>query len=174
MQKDIYVFITNFPGFVLGLLYSISSLTLLANGKGNSDATTYYRLETMILVGSVYYGSISMYIGFILGEDDKQFASSLVAWSGITCAVLYYAAPCTTIAQIIKTKNSSSLHPPMILANATNATLWLIYGYFGINDMYIYGPNLLGVIFAFFQLFLVTIYRSTSPKEDNKSVEESY
>jgi solute carrier family 50 protein (sugar transporter) len=164
MTQDYYLFLANFPGFVLGLFYSISSLVLLSQEKSTSDATVYFRLESMLVFGSAYYGLIAMYVGITMDKSDEEFGKSIFAWSGIICAITYYAAPCTAVADIIRTQNSSSLHAPMILANAANASLWLIYGYFALDDAYVYGPNLVGVSFAIFQLVLIGMYVNVPSK----------
>lgn len=163
MIKDYYIFASNFPGFVLGLFYSISSLVLLSQGKSSSEGTTYFWLESILIYGAVYFGLVSMYVGISLDDTQTDFGRSIVAYSGIACAISYYAAPCTTIVHIIRTRSASSLHPPMLLANAANASLWLIYGYFTLNDAFVYGPNLIGLLLTAFQLCLVCIYGGGLP-----------
>ena len=38
-------------------------------------------------------------------------------------------------AQVISTRDSSSLYVPMILTNLSNATLWVSYGVLGVHDV---------------------------------------
>jgi hypothetical protein len=40
----------------------------------------------------------------------------------------------------------------MILANLSNATLWIFYGLLGVHDPNIWGPNLVGVLLGLLQL----------------------
>lgn len=160
--KDYYIFVTNFPGFVLGLFYSISALSLISQGKTQADANVYFWLENMLIGGAIYFCFLSMYVGITLDETETAYGKRLVAYSGILCCIAYYAAPCTTISRVLKTKNSSSLNPPMIIANLSNATLWLVYGYSTLNDIFVYGPNLVGVVLSALQIVLIWSFRSTT------------
>lgn len=92
---------------------------------------------------------------------------------GITAnlfTVCYYAAPCSNMLNVIKTKDASSLYLPMAIANLLNATSWIVYGIFGLGDPLVYGPNALGWILTFFQLILIFLYGS---KEESESKSDS-
>ena len=162
MIKDYYIFAANFPGFILGLFYSFSSLVVLSQSKSQSDSVMYSRLENLILVGSTYFCFLSMHVGITLDASQAEYGRNLVAYSGIVCCTCYYAAPCTDIAQILRTKNASSLYPPMLIANGANASLWMTYGYFTLKDSFVYGPNFVAVVLVCFQFSLVCIYGRTT------------
>mmetsp|Transcript_789 Transcript_789/g.1110 ORF Transcript_789/g.1110 Transcript_789/m.1110 type:complete len:122 (+) Transcript_789:758-1123(+) len=76
----------------------------------------------------------------------------------------FYGAPLSTIHQVLKTKDSSSIHRWTMLMNTANACFWTAFG-FGIMDWFITVPNGLGAILGFIQMFLrlVVPSREVSP-----------
>jgi uncharacterized protein with PQ loop repeat len=64
----------------------------------------------------------------------------------------------TTLVEIIRERDSSSLYAPTVLVNLANATLWTIYGIFAINDVNVWVPNAVGIVLSFIQLFLCGIF----------------
>jgi hypothetical protein len=43
--------------------------------------------------------------------------------------IAYYGAPLSTAYDIIKSRNSASIYPPLALTNLLNALLWTAYGF---------------------------------------------
>jgi hypothetical protein len=58
--------------------------------------------------------------------------------------MLYYTAPLSEVAAIIKTKDSRSPYRPMLGVNLINFSLGLFYGFVGVNDVMIWFPNAVG------------------------------
>jgi hypothetical protein len=78
-----------------------------------------------------------------------------------TCAgVSYFAFPMITMTEIVRTKNAISLNKLMIGANLLSTCMWISYGYFGLHDALVWGPNLVGLIFTVFQIALKLYYPS--------------
>jgi uncharacterized protein with PQ loop repeat len=48
--------------------------------------------------------------------------------AGNVITLIYYAAPLSSMAEVIKTRNSASILLPMTLMNTLNAALWATYG----------------------------------------------
>jgi len=48
--------------------------------------------------------------------------------AGAVALVCYYTSPLSTIVRVVKTKDSSLLHPPLCIMNFVNMCLWLSYG----------------------------------------------
>ena len=72
--------------------------------------------------------------------------------------MLYYAAPLSTLYQVIRTKNSASLSLRLVLANLVNGSLWLVYGT-ARKDLVIAFPNGVGAAFALVQIGIFFRYR---------------
>lgn len=50
---------------------------------------------------------------------------------GLNCNIIlliYYGAPLSMIVKVVRTKSSSALHFPMVLANFVNGSMWFMYG----------------------------------------------
>ena len=46
---------------------------------------------------------------------------------------MYYGAPLSTMAEVIRTRNSASILLPLTLMNLINALLWTTYGVVGLT-----------------------------------------
>jgi solute carrier family 50 protein (sugar transporter) len=78
--------------------------------------------------------------------------------------VFFYGAPLSTVIQVIKEKDSSSIHIPTMMANTLNGAFWSAYG-FAIFNLFIAVPNGLGVVLGLIQVSLCWIYpRRGGPK----------
>lgn len=64
----------------------------------------------------------------------------------------------SSLADVIKTRNSISISIPLALTSFFNAIFWTIYGLF-VNDIFIYLSNAFGVVFAITQLVLVLVFK---------------
>jgi hypothetical protein len=153
-----FICISNLPGLVLGTFYYISSVSLLANGRNDADANSLRTIEIMLVFGVAYYGAAGMYVGLFLSESDKSFGESVFALSGNVLSMVYYAAPLSTIQEVISNEDSSSLYAPMLVANLANSLMWTIYGFYGIDDVFVYIPNAIGAALASLQLSLTLVY----------------
>ncbi len=163
MLKDYYIFISNLPGLILGMFYVLSSIALLSVTEG-IYSWKYCILERIMIFGILYFGVISFIVGISMDSSQLDLAKSIVAISSNCCTIVYYASPCSTMYEVIQSKNSSSLHRPTLLANMCNSCLWLFYGLFALNDCYVYLPNGIGAILCCLQLSLTIVYKKSTPK----------
>jgi solute carrier family 50 protein (sugar transporter) len=51
--------------------------------------------------------------------------------AGNLLALIYYASPLSTMAEVVRTRNSASILLPMTIMNVANAGLWTTYGVVG-------------------------------------------
>ena len=75
--------------------------------------------------------------------------------------IFFYAAPLSTIVVVLRTKNSSSIHPCTMIMNTVNSFFWCMYS-LAIQDHYILIPNGMGFLFGIVQMILFKCY----PKMD--------
>ncbi len=85
--------------------------------------------------------------------------------------IFFYAAPLSTIAQVIKTKNSASIHFWTMAMNTSNAFFWCVYS-LAIQDYYILIPNGLGFLFGLIQVALYQCFPRSDVLEGSDSVTE--
>jgi solute carrier family 50 (sugar transporter) len=168
IQKDYFIYFANVPGIVLGVYYAINSMVLIAVNSKDKELPKEYRiLEASLVGGPLAYSIVAMVVGISLPSSQHNVGRIIVAICANCCTVMYYASPLTTMYAVITTRDSSSLHPPMLLANLANSTMWLIYGLFALNDPFVYAPNGIGATLSGLQLSLCLIY----PKKISTSAE---
>jgi solute carrier family 50 (sugar transporter) len=70
---------------------------------------------------------------------------------------MYYISPLTTLAQVLRKRDSSSLTLPMCIMNTVNGTLWLVYGLV-LSDAFIWVPHGSGAILGALQTLLCIVF----------------
>jgi solute carrier family 50 (sugar transporter) len=157
LRRDYFIFFSNIPGLVLGLFYSLSSISALSISGSEKDLSLRLTLETL-LIGSVFvWGMVGMIVGVSLPPELFESGIVTIGFLGCGCGLAYYISFLTTMAEIVRTKDSSTLYFPTLLTNLTNATLWVVYGS-AIQDPVIWLPNLLGAALSVLQIALYFIY----------------
>jgi solute carrier family 50 protein (sugar transporter) len=89
--------------------------------------------------------------------DNTASMLSLWGLAGNFISLVYYAAPLSSMAEVIKKRDSSSILLPLTLMNTANAFLWTTYG-LAISDAYVFVPNGIGALLSLAQLALSFIY----------------
>lgn len=165
MKSDYFIFFSNCTGLVLGFYYSLTSFQLLAMSKTPAHLSLLTALNNIVISGVAYWCLASL-IAFIVlypSPTGQQAAFLLIGISSDICSLSYYAAPLSTVYTVVRTCNSSTLHPPLILTNLVNALMWVIYGAIALNDPMVYVPNAIGFSFALVQLALIVLLPRRSP-----------
>ena len=106
--------------------------------------------------------------GHHIDHDAKQM---LVGITVNVIQVFFYAAPLSTMWNVIRTRNSSSIHFATMLWNTINSTMWLCYG-LALFDYFIFVPNILGTLLGLTQLALRMMFPS-KPEEDSEEPKTS-
>ncbi|XP_063227932.1 sugar transporter SWEET1-like isoform X2 [Bacillus rossius redtenbacheri] len=94
-------------------------------------------------------------------EADETAAKQMLGLLCCFTTIVFFAAPLTVLAHVIRVKNAESLPYSLILANFLVSLQWFLYGVI-INDTYIQVTNALGTFLSASQLSLFVIYRSDS------------
>ena len=150
---------------------SISVMTIDKNTSSNRNLKKEKNIVEGLVIAAV---SMWLFVGMIIGlatsPDAATHARGVTAVGviGDLCGLAYYAAPLSTMRVIIKTKDSSSLHIPSLIANLGNALMWIIYGIAGIQDPLVWVPNLLGGLLTCSQIALCILYRNK--KNENPDI----
>ncbi|KAG1680967.1 hypothetical protein FOA52_009926 [Chlamydomonas sp. UWO 241] len=126
---------------------------------GLADEKVRSQLRTMLLVEAICLPFMGVLTAFMLAGDTT---SQLGLWglTGDVVCIAMYAAPLSTMGEVIKTRNSGSILVPLTVTTLLNASLWTMYG-LAIIDPYVYIPSGLGSVLACAQLALVY---STRPR----------
>mmetsp|Transcript_8131 Transcript_8131/g.15901 ORF Transcript_8131/g.15901 Transcript_8131/m.15901 type:complete len:298 (+) Transcript_8131:10-903(+) len=76
--------------------------------------------------------------------------------------VMTFASPLIVIVQVCRTRNSSALSRPLSVLGFLCACAWTTYGKL-IDDVYVWGPNGLGIMLTAMQLLVIVMYPKRSP-----------
>nr|CAD7592944.1 unnamed protein product [Timema genevievae] len=94
-------------------------------------------------------------------ETDLLVAKYRVGLLCCLVTIIFFAAPLTMLAHVIRVKSAETLPFSLILATFVVSAQWFLYGFL-LNDFFIQVPNALGTALSGFQLSLFVIYRSDS------------
>jgi solute carrier family 50 protein (sugar transporter) len=87
----------------------------------------------------------------------RDVAEQLVGNTACVAAVCFYLVPLSTLRDIVRTRNASSLSLPLCLASLANACLWTVYGA-AVRDASIVTPNVPGILAGLLQLAMLARY----------------
>jgi len=106
-------------------------------------------------------------------EYNRQQAISFIGTLSCSASLAYYAAPLSSVIQIIRTSDASSIYLPTIIINFVNAFCWFIYGIFGTHDLILWLPNLIGALLAISEIIIKLFYTYViiKPIDNNKQLD---
>lgn len=97
--------------------------------------------------------------------------SMIVVWTRRYChsptalrarAVAYYGVPLSSMREVVRTRDASSILYPLTVTNTINASCWFVYGLFALHDPVVWAPNGVGVLLGMVQFTLRIIYGTQS------------
>ncbi|KAK7282614.1 hypothetical protein RIF29_11531 [Crotalaria pallida] len=95
---------------------------------------------------------------------DNPHRKLLVGSIGLVVSVTMYGSPLVVMKKVIKTKSVEFMPLPLSVASFFAASLWLTYGIL-IRDIFVGGPNVIGLPLGILQLVLHCKYRKKSVVE---------
>ena len=179
MLSDAFIMWSNIPGMVLGY-YCSHSVTAILNHRiielenkvevteNNNEMkmeldemkSQYFKFEVALYLAPLLWGFISQLVWVSL-TDKREFAQDFVGWLVIVETVIYFGAPLSQISAVISQKDSSSIYPPMVITAALNCAMWCVYGFLSINNAFVWGTNLAGLILQVINMLLCLTYKNT-------------
>lgn len=160
--KDLYVLASNEPGLVLATF-----MTITCYGFADDKAR-----DTMM--GSLLFFSLLLSVsGAAICFWGLTHAQAVSFWGFVTVGILliFYAAPLSSVAEVLSTRSSAALNEPLAAMAIVNGSLWATYGW-AVADPFIWGPNAVGAVFGVFQVALCKTYPS-KPLEPKIGGEEA-
>ena len=169
VRRDFFICFANWPGVVLGYFYVNTCLVVAGKAETNSTEEKTRDLIEKILVAAVFYWGLFGIIALVKFdtciEADKEMSDSIIGISCVIFTIIYFASPLSTIFQVIKEKDSSSIYRPMLFCNFSNCLLWVLYGIFSTGDLNLILPNAIGGALAVATLFVSFAYPQKSVGE---------
>lgn len=159
ISGNYWVYVPNATGFLITLYFTGTVYGL--------DARWRDRMER--LVGAL--ASLLLVLGMVISCVLRNYSEGLKKTvTGSVCnaiLVVYYAAPLSTVAQVVRTRDSKSFYLPLTIMNGVNGLCWFAYG-LALNDWFIAAPNLLGAVLSALQLVLIFMYPSSERLKKEK------
>ncbi|KAJ3043598.1 hypothetical protein HDV00_004699 [Rhizophlyctis rosea] len=72
--------------------------------------------------------------------NGTAIAETLLGSINTAFLVTLYGAPLSTVYNVVKSRNSTSINLPLAVASVLNGTLWFMYG-LTIGDPFVWAPN---------------------------------
>eukprot|EP00808_Paulinella_micropora_P007266 g52375.t1 len=152
LLSDPTIFFANLSGFVMGLYY------LRTFSK--------YMDPSVKLTGYLYLsGGLIVFCLATTFHLDKATAVQVLGLAGCGVVITMFGGPLEAIRTVIKERNAASLPLSFTLATIINCTLWAGYGAAVTGDIFVWGPNMLGLASGLVQLALIYAFgRAGTPK----------
>jgi solute carrier family 50 protein (sugar transporter) len=112
--------------------------------------------DYMMIVILFVWLAIFSALAFIqnISNDTRILVIGIV----VNCNLLFfYGGPLSTMFNVMKAHDSSSIHRGTMIMNTVNSTFWTAYG-IGIVDWFVFVPNGIGIIMGSIQILLCIIF----------------
>jgi len=181
--NDVYLMISVTLGLPINFFAMSSALRILGSKKISSRVSEEefvvngvapidfaWQIELVILCGIALWILVGFIAGAILPNtmDDPMHAQlTLVGNTCCVTSVLYYVSPLSVLLDIVRKRDASGLHMPMIGLNILATSLWSAYGLFYMEDVNVYVPNILALTFSLSQLAIKFYFPSNFGKKQD-------
>lgn len=158
--SNVFVFAANFTNVLVGMFYVLTGYMLAASDSARQ------RIEIMSISMLALWSSL----GFAATQiTDEGTRNNVMGATANVIVLLLFASPLSTVATIIREKSAASINKPFALVQVLNCILWLLYGLFGLTvpDVYIWGPNAMGLGLGILQVVLLVRYGSKPALTDS-------
>ena len=107
------------------------------------------------VAGATAVASLAVGTALVL---EPEAAASTVGMIGCGVLPAMFAGPLAAARKVVSSKNAAAIPLAFTLFSVANTAVWIGYGLLVIHDVYIWGPNVIGLGAAFAQLALVARY----------------
>lgn len=143
--RDTKIVLANLGGIYFALFYIMSCHRLTESSKVAG------LLETLGVGLGAFWGLVHL---VLLHVDSEDVRTNLIGYPAVVMALLLFASPLTTLREVVREEDSSSINRGFMCMQLINCALWVVYGLF-LKDLFVYGPNALGFLLGIVQLVLV-------------------
>ena len=156
---DIYIFLCNTLGTLLGLFYTISAISLAAD----SGLTEAESRKTVNVISGTALGSFALIMAcggvqaFLPSMTDKQHE---LMWGAAANLILiaFFSSPLSSLAHVLRSRCSATIFAnwPLSVVSTANSALWTAYG-LAIGRPFVWAPNAFGCVLGVVQLLLCAL-----------------
>ena len=152
ISANYWVYVPNITGVFIGLYYTTVSYALSERSRQMLERI----MGTLILL-IAFCGMIMSCSMRNSSESDRLVVAGVLANSIL---VVYYTSPLSTMFEVFRTRDSKSMHFPLVLCNCLNGVCWTSYG-IALDDWWIAAPNLFGSMLSLVQLCMIIVFPSS-------------
>lgn len=151
---DPYVLASNEPGLVLSTFMVITCY-------GFADE----KMRDTMMGGLLFFSLLMSVAGAVVSFAHLTPPQMVNTWGTVTICILliFYAAPLSSIAEVLRNRSSAPLNEPLASMAIINGSLWAVYGW-AVNDAFIWAPNFVGALLGVLQVALCKTFPSKMPQ----------
>ncbi|KAG5175842.1 sugar efflux transporter for intercellular exchange-domain-containing protein [Tribonema minus] len=159
VKSNLWIFLTNFPSVMIGLFY----MTIMTK-CADLGAARLNMIRIITCAGLAFDGLGLLLMIALTGEQQQAARENIMGTICIIVLVIFYVAPLSTLAQVLKTKDSSAFFLPLALTTAINGAIWTAFGVYN-HDAFVYGPNALGAVNGTVQVICCLVFPRKPAKQ---------
>eukprot|EP00978_Attheya_sp_CCMP212_P033965 scaffold139999_cov55-Attheya_sp.AAC.2 len=122
-------------------------------GGGGVPAPHEKVVVLIVIIWTILISIISL-ARDVMPQDTQQLVIGVAVNLNL---LFFYGAPLSTIASVLQTRSSATIHIWTMLTNTANGTFWMIYG-IAVRDYFIAVPNGIGAALGILQMILCLLF----------------
>ncbi|GAX82506.1 hypothetical protein CEUSTIGMA_g9933.t1 [Chlamydomonas eustigma] len=155
VAADPFIAPANILGIVAGLFFTMTALPHCTQKLQDI-------IQGIMVFSGCLFGILSMIGVFAL--DSKGIKQMWGAMS-VAVVIIYYVIPLSTMIQVVRHRDASSIYLPLAVASIVNGGAWTVYG-LAVQDVNLWGPNGFGAFTGCVQVALRLLFGAKKARED--------
>jgi solute carrier family 50 protein (sugar transporter) len=143
-----YVVASNVIGVPLSVYYLATLLPLMREDPRSAQ------LKAVLVGGATFLVAEMAWLALAVAEEKR---AGMMGGSAMVVCVLMFAAPLSSLFQVIRSRSSASIYMPLTVVQIANCALWTFYG-LAVGDIWVWGPNALGLLLGLCQAALILAF----------------
>jgi Sugar efflux transporter for intercellular exchange len=142
--RDLYLFFSAWIPLLMSLFLCSTAIHLLEReGHTEEENTVRVRVEYTLFGSTCLIILLGFICGFMIPPSDFDLVKRVVGTCCLAGSLCFQAAPLLNAAEIVATKDSSSLYVPALLVNGLSSLLWFVYGLYSMGEVRVRGSGAL-------------------------------
>lgn len=155
-----WIVASNLPGAGAVLTTFVSMLPLMP-----TDDEALLPVQGTLVGGAL--ATLSLWTYLVFSGAGAALRAQYIGYFASALFVALAASPLSTIRTVVATRDAASIYAPLTAAQCANTLLWTLYGVFAAKDVFVYGPNGVGLALGLMQLVLKLLYPSGRTAKPN-------
>lgn len=164
---DPFIVAGNLPALTAAVYGLLLMLPLM---HGPAHATALHHVQVIFVCGCFAMMALWAYLIFSKTADEER--SSLLGTWATAIFIVLAASPLSSMRTVIATRDSSSIYAPMTAAQCVNCALWTVYGLAAAHNIFVWGPNLTGLLLGLMQLTLKLCFPSKANDDSRTRISD--